>query len=265
MKANELQSELKQIGIDVPMGTLGRWAHEGLIEGPRRYTERGKRGHFAEWLEASLEETAACWVVRNDRVGGPPAKEYIQGIRNAAHVLSHKPWEYCVIEQPPYRYFEGSKAHADHFWTHLVTDYVTPDETNDFQYASFTPEIRVAKWMAAVEKARRRIFLPTDTVVVYDWIIDWEGRDTDKALHEDQELTYRFNDVLFKTAPRAAPPVPRKGPRPKIPPSVVYTEVPTRRDLWKVGEHRLFHDEIRIFFRVPEFDEDLLKLVKKQR
>ncbi|MGZ7180401.1 MAG: hypothetical protein ACXVIB_06350, partial [Halobacteriota archaeon] len=123
----------------------------------------------------------------------------------------------------------------------------------------------VTKWMAAVEKARQRIAISTGTVIVYDWIIDWEGRDTDKVLYEDQELSYRFNQLIFETIARVAPPVPRKGPRPKISPSAVYTEVPTGRDIWKTGEYRLFHDEIRIFFRVPEFDEDLLKLVTKQR
>ncbi|MGZ4864520.1 MAG: hypothetical protein ACXV5H_04765 [Halobacteriota archaeon] len=270
MKAEELQSELKQIGIDVPMGTLGRWAHEDLISGPRRYTEPGKRGHFADWPEASLEETAACWVVRHsDPVWGPPSKAHIKGIREAAHELWKMPWLSCVIEQPPHKYFEAAQTHADHFYTPLVSPYVTPDEGSDFQYVSFTPHALVTKWMAAVEKARQRIAISTGTVIVYDWIIDWDGRDTDKVLHEDQELTYRFNQVLLEKVPRTHAP-PSRTSRSRLPLSAVLGDVkgepvPMRADVWEAGEYRLFHDEVRIFFRVPDFDEDLLKLIKLQR
>ena len=84
MNNEELGARLKKLEIDVPKGTLRRWASEGLITGPERYGEAGKRGLFANWPEESFEEAVACWALRNNTKWGKPSKDTIKTVRSFA-------------------------------------------------------------------------------------------------------------------------------------------------------------------------------------
>jgi hypothetical protein len=65
MDSDELVSQLHNLGIDVPKGTLRRWASEGLIKGPEPVGRKGRRGRFMSWSSESLEQAAAIYVIRD--------------------------------------------------------------------------------------------------------------------------------------------------------------------------------------------------------
>ena len=152
MNHKELQERLKETGIQsLPIGTLRRWAAEGLIERPVRETRSPKRGRFAEWPEKALEDAVATWIVRySDPVWGPPSKDRLLKIKNVAEELQTAPWKQCKIgllqipDDPTYLQFEESG----------YSPYVSQNVLNDLKYISFTPHQLVSKWLAAVEKVR---------------------------------------------------------------------------------------------------------------
>ena len=117
MNHKELQERLKETGIQsLPIGTLRRWAAEGLIERPVRETRSPKRGRFAEWPEKALEDAVASWMVRySDPVWGPPSKTHLLNIKNVAEEIQEAPWKQCGIglrqipDDPPYYIFEEQR------------------------------------------------------------------------------------------------------------------------------------------------------------
>jgi hypothetical protein len=65
MNTKELVDKLQKIlGVEVPKGTLRRWAHEGLIPSPQPIGRKGERGRFVSWPQETVEQAAAVYIVR---------------------------------------------------------------------------------------------------------------------------------------------------------------------------------------------------------
>ena len=83
MKVEELGKRLAELGADVPLSTLRRWAsgkepiipkpipdHKPRKRGPGRPPKNGgtepqpEQGRFSYWTEESLEAAAAVWAIR---------------------------------------------------------------------------------------------------------------------------------------------------------------------------------------------------------
>lgn len=235
----ELQERLKETGIQsLPIGTLRRWAAEGLIERPVRESRPPKRGRFAEWPEKALEDAVATWVVRySDPVLGPPSKTHLLGIKKAAEELQAAPWKHCEIglrqipDDPPWYTFEPL------WYSSYIADAGASDE-----YILVTPHELVSKWLAAVEKVRRRAPLRDSAIFVYDWIIDGP-RNSKGELFDDHEFAYSFNRVSFETLQ------PFRG----------------EERQWEPGQYWSGQDKVYIFFRIPEFKQDPLELIMKEK
>lgn len=256
MKSQELISRLKDLGIDVPMGTLGRWAHEGIITGPHRYTEQGKRGRFADWPEEALEEAVACWVVRHfDPVWGPPSKESLKAVRVVARELRETPWEeeLCLFD---------IVAEFDTFIPFIGVPYVNFYKSSNFDYIIFKPHELVTKWIATVEKVKHGIPITAQPSIIYDWIVDGK-RDARANLCEDQTLTYNLKGIIFAFESFNFNIIlDDKGK--KSSPAECKTIFDNKKgDIWKDDVYKLWKDEVYIIFRVPELDEDLRALIKR--
>jgi len=235
----ELQERLKETGIQsLPIGTLRRWAAEGLIEHPVRESRPPKRGRFAEWPEKALEDAVASWMVRySDPVWGPPSKTHLLKIKDVAEQLQEAPWKQCGIglrripDNPPYHIFEEQRH----------SPYVAEDIGGNSEYISFTPHQLVSKWLAAVEKVRRKSPLRDSVIVIYDWIIDGP-RDLQGGLFSDNEFVYTFNRIIFEPHLRSRVEDPQ----------------------WEPEQYWSVQDKVYIFFRVPEFKQDPLEVVMKK-
>jgi len=236
----ELQERLKETGIQsLPIGTLRRWAAEGLIERPVRETRSPKRGRFAEWPEKALEDAVATWIVRySDPVWGPPSKDRLLKIKNVAEELLEAPWKQCRIG---IRRIPDEPSAYPAFEEQGYSPYVAEDIEGNLEYISFTPHQLVSKWLAAVEKVRYKSPLRDSIIVVYDWIIDGP-RNSMGELFDDNAFVYSFNRVIFDT----------------------YLRSQVKRQHWEPEQYWSGQDKVYIFFRVPEFKQDPLEVVMKK-
>ncbi|MGZ4864846.1 MAG: hypothetical protein ACXV7G_11885 [Halobacteriota archaeon] len=234
MDQNELQERLKEMGIHpLPTGTLRRWAVEGLIERPVRESRPHKRGRFAEWPEKSLEDAVASWMVRySDPVWGPPSKDHLLGIKSAAEELQNTPEKHVKVgtlripEDPPVCIFEV-QWHSRYIHSGDGTD----------KYVWITPHPLVSKWLAGVERVRRKTPILDPVVVVYDWIIDGP-RDATGELCDSTEFVYSFEGIAFDTAHLRA-----------------------KRKQWEPEGYPWVQEKVHILLRVPEFKQNPLELI----
>ena len=239
MNHKELEERLKETGIQsLPIGTLRRWAAEGLIEHPVREARPPKRGRFAEWPEKALEDAVASWMVRySDPVWGPPSKTHLLNIKHVAEELQVAPWKQCGIglrlipDDPPRYAFEEQR----------YSPYVAEDIGGNSEYISFTPHQLVSKWLAAVEKVRRKSPLRDSAIIIYDWIIDGP-RNSKGELFDDHEFVYKFNRTFFDRF------LPFQG----------------KERQWEPGQYWSGQDKVYLFFRVPEFKQEPLELITER-
>jgi hypothetical protein len=63
---DELVDQLQKIlDVEVPKGTLRRWAWQGLIPASKPMGRKGERGRFVSWPLETVEQAAAVYVVRH--------------------------------------------------------------------------------------------------------------------------------------------------------------------------------------------------------
>lgn len=131
MNIEEFTDRLHRLGIDVPAGTLRRWAAEGLVTAPRRVQNPAGRGRLSDWPETSVEEAAACWAVRHLTTrGAAPNVETMQRVRLLSRKLSETPFG-------------------------IITGDVKPDGTRGLFLFSSALHPLVVNWAVTVEKVRR--------------------------------------------------------------------------------------------------------------
>lgn len=249
MDHEQLAERLQELQIQLPIGTLRRWAAEGLIEGPKRGSRPSRRGRFGDWPEKSLEDAVATWMVRHtDPVSGPPSKKYLLNIKKVAEELQVAPWKHCRIgirelpEMPPIEEIDVATEPASNVLEEAgYTPYVTSDIMWRDDCISFRPHELVAKWLAGVEKVRRGEPLRDSFYFVYDWIIDGP-RNNKGEFYDASQFSYTFNQLQFEP----------------------YSEFRRKDEQWAPGQYWSVRDRVYIFFRVPEFKEDPLNVVRKQ-
>ena len=93
-----VDSLLKLGGIQVPVGTMKRWAYtEGTIrDKPPQPVQKG-RGKASEWPEEALEEAAAVWAVRHHSHAKRLSPEVIKHINAVADHLYMSPLAYYAL------------------------------------------------------------------------------------------------------------------------------------------------------------------------
>ncbi len=99
MRVDQLVDSLQKLGgIQVPAGTIKRWAYtEGTIrDKPPQPVQKG-RGKASEWPEEALEEAAAVWAVRHHSHAKRLSPEVIKHINAVADHLYMSPLAYYAL------------------------------------------------------------------------------------------------------------------------------------------------------------------------
>jgi hypothetical protein len=237
----ELEKRLTEMGIQsLPIATIRRWVHEGLVERPKREPRPPKRGLFGEWPDKSLEDAVATFVVRHSYLWRPPTTEELLKIKEVAEDFQQAPWKHCHIrlhevpagpfsDEPSWRLWEGG-----------FSRFATPAINWTEGVVSFSPREQISKWLAAVEKVRQNVPLSDRVYVIYDWIIDWPRNEPGLIYHDRFE--YKSKRVLLE------PLVPCES-----------------EQVWEPEQHYGVPDQVYIFFRAPESQGDPLELVRQPK
>jgi hypothetical protein len=99
MRVDQLVKSLQKLaGIQVPVGTIKRWAYtEGTIrDKPPQPVQKG-RGKASEWPEEALEEAAAVWAVRHHSHTKRLSPAVIKRINAVADHLYMSPLAYYAL------------------------------------------------------------------------------------------------------------------------------------------------------------------------
>lgn len=97
MRLEQIQDKLKELGIEKPLGTLRRWASEGLVPSPNKYQNPNGRGQLSDWPEEFIWEAAAVEVIKKYKFKwSKSTPEAIKEARRIAKEIVSK------IENPKY-------------------------------------------------------------------------------------------------------------------------------------------------------------------
>jgi hypothetical protein len=148
MNIEEFTARLRKLGLDIPAGTLRRWAAEGLISPPQRTQNPHGRGRLSNWPEATLEEAAACWAVRHFNTRwATPTTDAIRQTRQLAEKIRETPFDVLKAE-------------------------IKPDGSRGMFFFSYEMHPLVVLWVTAVEKARQGWAIQKPALVTFDWTIE---------------------------------------------------------------------------------------------
>lgn len=170
MDLNELQSRLRELGVDIPQNTLKRWGYDGLIPRPERYKHgkgSGKKGRAASWSENAVIEAAAVWAIRHNKITNKaPSKKLIPYIKHSVlHVYEYP----TAVYTPPVTDSNDPTQRATYRDVKMTLPYdryknievPQPDET--------MWHFLLTTWIAAEEKAKRRYPVNEKVQVIFHW------------------------------------------------------------------------------------------------
>ncbi|MEI7827759.1 MAG: hypothetical protein WCI87_08215 [Euryarchaeota archaeon] len=174
MNLKQFQSQLRKLGVNIPQGTLKRWAYDGLIPRPKRYKKGrgGGRGRAASWDRAAIAEVAALWAIRN--AGGHKllqSKKRIDVIRHAADYLFRG--ERSLMFDPIILLTDPNAT-----WQSVKVRYINENfpasDLELFPGKNLTEQsdalnTLVVAWICAKEKARRKKSMLQPARVVMHW------------------------------------------------------------------------------------------------
>lgn len=97
MHIEDITTALAALGLEIPAGTIRRWAAEGLIPAPLRVQNPVGRGRLSDWPDAAVEESACVWALRhlNTKVATPTVA-VIRKVKELVPVVYDAPWELRV-------------------------------------------------------------------------------------------------------------------------------------------------------------------------
>jgi hypothetical protein len=182
MDFEELSARLDKIGISIPGGTIRRWRWQGLIEGPEAKWKgpHGGRGRFMEWPERAVEDIAAIWAVRRNRLyTRPPSAKRIEQIKSVVH--SFHIWPAAFYTLPPFIVAGPMRG------TILKYDDIKMRFDQDEQLHDL-----VVKWIIAVEKAKRQWPMSEPARVVFRWISYKRAEDGTWKRNQKGDGLWRF-------------------------------------------------------------------------
>ena len=177
MDSDELVSKLRNLGIDVPKGTLRRWASEGLIKGPKPVGRKGARGRFMSWPPEAVEQAAAVYVIRD--LYGPKKKIKIllsvKALVDRFYAIIN---EFCKTEEP---------LLLEEF-DKLLAPTTRADGKKGYVYGSSEMHPLFVTYVVALEKIRGKKPLFEPIEVAFNWnqhlIRDEDGRESFKLRYD---------------------------------------------------------------------------------
>jgi hypothetical protein len=182
MDSDELVSQLHNLGIDVPKGTLRRWASEGLIKGPAPVGRKGKRGRFMSWPLETVGQAAATHIIRN--YFGPKKK-----IKTLLEVKELADRFYAIVNE----FRETEDPRVLEKLNKLLVLGKLADGAEGYVYGSAELHPLVILYIVTLQKIRANKPLFEPIKVVFNWnqhlIRDEDGRESFKL---------RYDGVSFK-------------------------------------------------------------------
>ncbi|MGZ8884860.1 MAG: hypothetical protein ACXW0U_08125 [Halobacteriota archaeon] len=182
MDSDELVAQLHNLGIDMPKGTLRRWASEGLIKGPTPVGRKGTRGRFMSWPSETVKQAAAIYVIRGSY--GPKKK-----IKSLLAVKELVDRFYSIVNE----FRETEDPEVLEKFDKLYELVQSADGTKGYVYGSSEMHPLFVMYVLTLEKIRgnKPLFEPIE--VVFNWnqhlICDEDGRESFKL---------RYDGVSFK-------------------------------------------------------------------
>jgi hypothetical protein len=181
MNVRELHVRFRELGFELPHSSIKRWSLQGLLPQPNIAASRGVgggRGRTADWPEATVEQAAAIYAIRNQEYPGQKkriAPKTVTTIRSFANTFFLSLEEYREnIDDPQLNGF------SNRFFTPI--DVKVPskfvketDSKNDKgEVWSWRPalydeahEALAVKWIATVEKVALGIPVTTPVTIRY--------------------------------------------------------------------------------------------------
>ena len=194
MKDEELRTRLLQLGADVPLSTLRRWASDGLIPKPiqdykprKRQVGHPKReaeahpGRFSYWTQESLEAAASVWAIRHLARPTDWSEDQMLVVTETSQKDVSK--DVIVRGQQMARsvhallYTDCKKA-ANRFRTYLWPGGFSSQEEDQPKILNFGENrlySLIPIYIHASERVRHHIALSTPLSISYQWAIREDG------------------------------------------------------------------------------------------
>lgn len=110
--ATDVLAALRRAGIDLPHGTLRRWAATDLIPRPYRYST-DRPGRYADWPDETPGEAGAAWALLRGQTALPGARWPIDQVRRARDVarriMAGATWDALAAEGVTWGEFMGAQ------------------------------------------------------------------------------------------------------------------------------------------------------------
>jgi hypothetical protein len=182
MDSDELVSQLHSLGIDVPKGTLRRWASEGLIIGPEPVGRKGKKGRFMSWPSETVGQAAAVYVIRGTY--GPKKK-----IKSLLAVKELVDRFYAIVNE----FQEAEDPQVLGKLDKLLVPGQSADGRKGYVYGSSELHPLFVMYIVTLERIRGNKPLFGPITIVFSWnqhlILDEDGKESFKL---------RYDGVSFK-------------------------------------------------------------------
>jgi hypothetical protein len=170
---DELVSHLRTIlGIEIPKGTLRRWAFENLIPSSKPKGQKGRRGRFVSWPQDTVEQATAVYVLRNTKI--PWAKTTRETLLAAKSVVDRF---YALISDFCETENQSVLRKFNELLKPIESAFFAAPEGKGYMYGGVTLNPLVVTWITTLEKVRhnRPVFEPATVVFNWNWHVVLEG------------------------------------------------------------------------------------------
>jgi hypothetical protein len=222
MKDEELRTRLLQLGADVPLSTLRRWASEELIPKPVQYYKprkkrwgrpkkvkgkelQGDPGRFSYWAQESLEAAARVWAIRHLARPTEWSEDHMLLVTETSQKDVSK--ADIVRGQEMARrlhtlLYTDCKEAANRFRKFLWPNGFPSSEENQPKILNFGENRLyhlIPMCIHATESVRHHIALNTPLSITYEWAIREDGSSAWSRMHIERASAFRAKITLKTT------------------------------------------------------------------
>jgi hypothetical protein len=177
----ELHARFRELGFELPHSSIKRWSRQELLPKPSIVTSRGvggERGHAAEWPEATVEQAAAIYAIRNQGYPGRKkriAPKTVVAIRGFANTFFAWLEEYRTNVNDP-QLGDFSNRFFTAIDVKVPSEYVKETDSRNYKGEVWTwrpalydeaHEALAVRWIATVEKVALGVPLTTPITMRY--------------------------------------------------------------------------------------------------
>lgn len=198
MDSEELVARLRDLlGVDVPKGTLRRWAWQGLIPASKPIGRKGERGRFVSWPSETVEQAAVVYIIRHTDVRwAKTTKDVLLAVKDIVDRF------YATINDFVEAGDTDILQKLDDFLKPVTSPLFGPDGVTGYMYGGLALQPLVATWIATLEKIRHNKPVYRHMSVRFNWnyhLVIEGGQETLKIMYDGVTLTPSVSDSLDRT------------------------------------------------------------------